>query len=501
MTRAADVMRLSEKQMTSWNPRDWFDTRYALTAAFFLCIVLVASGSSSAVASGNQNEFPTDGRAAMEYYESDPDEWLNGPVQYLLFGNEHEVWDDLTTTAQRAQFIRWFWTRRDANDRAQGNEAREKFYTLVGEANRRFRDFPRGWKSDRGRVYCILGRPNSMRRMTSAQLTYRSGPDFDVWGYFTLGQNRAFQVPGGEFRVYFIEERIGSFSVYDWSFGAAGMWNRGIRDAFEYTLEESIVDLRSVFEPKASIGDYIRDVTEGDLPLGIPVEAWGDPGAGGLITVPVEVALADLLFEPDGEEFVARLEAALSARRQGPGSNADQSARWEVRLQESQLVAIGTGVVVTAIVAAAEQGTYDVSIKVSHPLAATDAEWSQSVPVRSDPAAAAVLGKLVLQLDAEDLGQIGIVKPSEMSYESGKDIVIGVWVRGDAPSPASVSVQLLDAEGGAQVLNAAVRWAAGLAGPLVIEAQLPEVDAGDYRLSVDLGDGSESVSVPLSVGG
>ena len=217
--------------------------------------------------------------------------------------------------------------------------------------------------------------------------------------------------------------------------------------------------------------------------------------------MPVEVGLGDLLFEPDGGEFVARLEAALSAGRQGPGSNVDQSTRWEVRLQENQLVAIGTGTFVTAIVAAAEQGTYDVSLKVSHPLASTDAEWSQSVPVRSDPAAAAVLGKLVLQLDAEDPGQIGIVKPSEMSYESGKEVVIGVWVRGIAPSPASVSVQLLDAEGGARVLGASIRWADGLAGPLVIEAQLPEVDPGDYRLRVDLGDGSESLSVPLSVGG
>ena len=303
----------------------------------------------------------------------------------------------------------------------------------MGEANRRFRDFPRGWKSDRGRVYLILGRPNSMLRRTTAQLVGRSGPDFDVWTYYTLGQIRAFQVPGGEFRVYFIEERIGSFSIYDWGFGVAGSWDRNIRDAFDFTLEESIVDPRSEFVPRTSIGGdegLIREVTEGGLPLGIPVEAWGDPGAGSLITVPVEVGLADLLFEPDGEEFVARLEASLSATRQGPGSNANQAARWEVRLREDQLVAIGTGVFVSAIAAAAEQGTYDVSIKVSHPLAATDAEWSQSVPVRPDPAAAAVLGKLVLQLDAEDPGQIGIVKPSKGSYESGKEVAIGVWARG-----------------------------------------------------------------------
>ena len=488
--------------MTSRKPRVWFDIRCALGAASFLCIVLVASGSSTAVASGNQDEFPREGSDAMEYYERDPDEWIKGPAEYLMTRSEYDIWDDLTTTGERAQFIDWFWLRRDADGRVRGNPAREEFYKGVADANRRFRDFPRGWKSDRGRVYCILGRPNSMRRMTSAALTGRSGPDFEVWGYFTLGQSRAFRSSGGEFRVYFIEERMGSFEVWDWGFRVAGSWDRNIRDAFEYTREAAVVDPRAVFELKASIGDAVREVTEGDLPLRIPVETWGDPGAGGLITVPVEVALADLLFEADGEEFVARLEVALTARRQGPGSNAIQSAHWEVRLQQDQLVAIGSGTVITAIAAAAEQGTYDVSIKVSHPLAATDAEWSQSVPVRSDPAAAAVLGKLVLPLDAADPGQIGIVQPSETSYESGGEVVIGVWVRGAAPSPAAVSVQFLDAEGGAQMLSAAsVLWAGGLAGPLVIEARLPEVAPGDYRLSVDLGNGSEAVSVPLSVGG
>ena len=267
--------------MTSWNPRIWFDTRRALAAASFLCIVLIASASSIAVAAGNQDEFPTEGRAAMEYYESDPDEWINGPAEYLLLRSEHDIWGDLTTTEQRAQFIRWFWSRRDANDRAQGNEAREDFYKRVGEANRRFHDFPRGWKSDRGRVYCILGRADSMRRTTSAELTGRGGPDFDVWAYFTLGQNRAFRAPGGEFRVYFIEEHIGSFRVFDWGFRVAGSWDGNIRNAFEFTREDAIVDPMSVFELTASIGDYVREVTEGDLPLGIPVLSWGDHGAGG----------------------------------------------------------------------------------------------------------------------------------------------------------------------------------------------------------------------------
>ena len=184
-------------------------------AALSVAALTFATPLATAALGAAQDDFPTTAGEARRYYESQVDDWTKGPAEALLTTEEREIWDSLEDTAQREEFIRWFWDRRDPDGRAVGNSYREGFYEDVAFANQRYRSFPRGWKSDRGRVRLVLGRPDTVSRSSYAMLGgIGNGPDFEVWSYSNLGSNRAFSSQSGEYLIYFAEVRIAHFEVY-----------------------------------------------------------------------------------------------------------------------------------------------------------------------------------------------------------------------------------------------------------------------------------------------
>ena len=135
------------------------------TVAFLLFL----AGFASITAAGGQDLYPTTAEEAIAYFEGQVDEWLRGPVDFIILDDERDQWKELETTEQRRAFIDWFWARRDVDLRDSRNPFKLSFYERVATANQRFRGFPRGWKSDRGLVWVIIDRPDAMGRRTSAQ--------------------------------------------------------------------------------------------------------------------------------------------------------------------------------------------------------------------------------------------------------------------------------------------------------------------------------------------
>lgn len=464
--------------------------------------MVIAAPSSALPAGPAQDDFPTMAGAAMRFYESRIDNWNEGPAEMLMTIEEHEIWDSLEDDMQRQEFKRWFWYRRDPDGRQIGNSFQESFYEEVAEANKMYRGFPRGWKSDRGRVRCILGPPDVHARRAWGDL-YGSGngPDFDVWSYFSLTGGRAFTGQSGEFNIYFIEERIGSFQIYDFRWGA-GVWERNIRLAIEWTIDEGIIDPIELFETSASTGEFVREISEGTLPVVIPLDLWAVTGGGGMISVPVEIELGDLLFESVDGEFVARLDAAMALQRAGQGDAIRVEEAWQVRLSQEQLIAVGSGSLITALSAEVGAGNYDATVVVQHPLAAADAEWSQSVEVSDEPVNAIVVGKLALRLNDQIPSAVAVVAPSDATFESGGPLVLGIWARGAEPRASAVSVQLETVAGETHVVTIEDPvWLGGAAGPLLIETRLPDLEPGEYQLRVDLGVGLDFASTPITIGG
>ena len=88
------------------------------------------------------------------------DEWADGPVRFLLTGDQHDDYSRLSDPASRSEFITEFWKGRDPKPETPENEARIEFEKRVAFADARFsQDETRGSLTDRGMVFVLLGPP------------------------------------------------------------------------------------------------------------------------------------------------------------------------------------------------------------------------------------------------------------------------------------------------------------------------------------------------------
>ncbi|HLP47619.1 MAG TPA: GWxTD domain-containing protein [Candidatus Kapabacteria bacterium] len=102
-------------------------------------------------------------------YESTKDMTLNAKdfiskVRYIITKDEKNRFYSLTTDQERKDFIENFWKQRDPDPATEENEFRDEYYKRIDEANHLFRgDSGKGWLSDRGRIYILLGPPDYRR--------------------------------------------------------------------------------------------------------------------------------------------------------------------------------------------------------------------------------------------------------------------------------------------------------------------------------------------------
>ncbi|MFQ5742974.1 MAG: GWxTD domain-containing protein [Acidobacteriota bacterium] len=458
-------------------------------------VTLWGAGGSLASAAGRgisarQNKFPTTAAEAIQFYESNVDDWLDGPTKYIIQNDERKVWKKLETTEQRQSFIDWFWARRDDDTRDNTNPYKEAFYQLVASANQRFHGFPKGWKSDRGRVWIILGRPDSISRRTSSQLFGRSGPDFEVWVYYTSGRNLGFRSSFGEYYVYFIQDRAGRLEIFDVQFGA-GSYPPDLRRAFEYASEAAIVDPTLEFETETSDAGFVRSLTGSALPFEVPLEQWVAGDAAGVVGLPVRVALRSLLFQTQGDDFLAELRAEIELVPQGGGTPLRMTRRWNVRLSQEELNEHGQESLLIALSMPAPTDTYEARVVLSEPLADSTGLWKGSVDVKSGNGASAVsaIGSLSIPLDAADKSSVGLLGLVEPEMSAGEPFLVQAWVRGVVPALDQVRLVFTSDDGSERSLEvASSRWLGSSAGPLLIETRAPEgMPAGRYFLRLDLG--------------
>ena len=90
--------------------------------------------------------------------------WLNGDVVYLLTPEERQAFEALASDAERDAFIVEYWAERDPTPGTPENEFREEHYARIAFANDRYKyEAPRGgWRTDRGRIYILLGPPDEI---------------------------------------------------------------------------------------------------------------------------------------------------------------------------------------------------------------------------------------------------------------------------------------------------------------------------------------------------
>lgn len=83
-------------------------------------------------------------------------------ARYLFTKQERSIFDKLPSNEARDEFIRYFWEIRDPNPYTEENEFRIEMEKRFDYVERYLKEGPvPGWKTDRGRIYILLGEPSS----------------------------------------------------------------------------------------------------------------------------------------------------------------------------------------------------------------------------------------------------------------------------------------------------------------------------------------------------
>jgi len=88
--------------------------------------------------------------------------WLEEDVVYIITDEERAAFKQLSNDEERDNFIEAFWQRRDPTPDTEENEYKEEHYARIAYANEHFAAGVPGWKTDRGRIYIVFGKPDEI---------------------------------------------------------------------------------------------------------------------------------------------------------------------------------------------------------------------------------------------------------------------------------------------------------------------------------------------------
>ena len=144
-------------------------------------------------------------------------DWLEKDVAYIITDEERKAFKKLETDDEREHFIEEFWRRRDPDPDTDENEYREEYYERIAYANEHFASGIPGWKTDRGRIYIMYGKPDELETHPSGgtynRETYEGGGTtstypFERWFYrYIAGVGSGIEIEfvdptgSGEYRI------------------------------------------------------------------------------------------------------------------------------------------------------------------------------------------------------------------------------------------------------------------------------------------------------------
>jgi GWxTD domain-containing protein len=93
-----------------------------------------------------------------QYYKK----WMDEDVSYIISEEEKSTFKKLQNDEERESFIEQFWARRNSDPRSGDNAFKEEHYRRIAYANQHFASGIPGWKTDRGRIYIMYGKPDEL---------------------------------------------------------------------------------------------------------------------------------------------------------------------------------------------------------------------------------------------------------------------------------------------------------------------------------------------------
>jgi GWxTD domain-containing protein len=135
--------------------------------------------------------------------------WLDEDVPYIITPLEREVFLKLQTNRERDLFIEAFWKHREPAAGGSGTSYKTEHYRRIATANRTYgrTSTLQGWKTDRGRIYILLGEPQTVQKFETRSDVVPT----EVWFY----QNKeSLGLPTGFYVVFFQEHGSGDYKLY-----------------------------------------------------------------------------------------------------------------------------------------------------------------------------------------------------------------------------------------------------------------------------------------------
>jgi len=116
-------------------------------------------------------------------------------ARLIMTGEENDIFSHLPDAESRKEFIEEFWRKRDPDSYTEENEYKNEFYSRIEYANKRFKEGPPGWKTDRGRIYIYMGPPDKFDEFFTHEDPTVRGPIL-WWIYYNY-----------ELGIEFVDER------------------------------------------------------------------------------------------------------------------------------------------------------------------------------------------------------------------------------------------------------------------------------------------------------
>ena len=117
------------------------------------------------------------GTGVSNLYSKTADPWKKWlkEVDIILTKMERSTAKLLETAEEKKRFRELFWKARDPNLKTPLNEYKVEFYNRVRYADQ----FLKGVRSDRGRIYVLLGKPSGRNNFSG----YKSLVECELWNY------------------------------------------------------------------------------------------------------------------------------------------------------------------------------------------------------------------------------------------------------------------------------------------------------------------------------
>ncbi len=140
-------------------PCQKFALRLAVILFALLSIGLAAFAQKSKQKEQGQDPMDKPRNVKVELKKAYKD-WLEKDVTYIITDEERRAFKKLATDDERERFIEEFWRRRDPDPDTEENEFKEEYYERIAYANEHFASGIPGWKTDRGRIWIMYGKPD-----------------------------------------------------------------------------------------------------------------------------------------------------------------------------------------------------------------------------------------------------------------------------------------------------------------------------------------------------